>query len=110
MAPSTGLSRRSSAQEWRILDAKETHLMSGTYKVVELVGTSPMSFAEATKAAIAEASKTVRHMDWFEVVCERGRIVDGKVEEFQVALKVGFKIERQEQEKSLDEREREHTS
>ena len=68
--------------------------MTGTYKVVELVGTSPTSFAEATKAAIAEASKTLRHMDWFEVVQERGRIVNGKVEEFQVALKVGFKIER----------------
>ena len=68
--------------------------MAGTYKVVELVGTSPTSFAEATQAAIAEASKTLRHMDWFEVVQERGRIVDGKVEEFQVALKVGFKIER----------------
>ena len=68
--------------------------MAGTYKVVELVGTSPTSFAEATKAAIAEASVTIRHMDWFEVVQERGRIVDGKVEEFQVALKVGFKIER----------------
>ena len=68
--------------------------MTGTYKVVELVGTSPKSFAEATQAAIAEASKTLRHMDWFEVVQERGRIVDGKVEEFQVALKIGFKIER----------------
>ena len=68
--------------------------MAGTYKVVELVGTSPTSFAEATKAAITEASKTLRHLDWFEVVAERGRIVDGKVEEFQVALKVGFKIER----------------
>lgn len=68
--------------------------MAGTYKVVELVGTSPAGFAEATKAAIAEASQTLRHMDWFEVVQERGRIVDGKVEEFQVTLKVGFKIER----------------
>lgn len=68
--------------------------MPGTYKITELVGTSPISFAEATKAAIAEASKTVRHMDWFEVVRESGRIVDGKVEEFQVSLKVGFKIER----------------
>ncbi len=37
--------------------------MAGTYKVVELVGTSPTSFAEATKAAIAEASKTLRHMN-----------------------------------------------
>ena len=68
--------------------------MAGTYKIVELVGTSPASFAEATKAAIAEASATVRHMDWFEVVQERGRIADGKVAEFQVVLKVGFKIER----------------
>jgi hypothetical protein len=73
---------------------KEETKMAGTYKVVELVGTAPTSFAEAAKAAIAEASKTLRHMDWFEVVQERGRIVDGEVEEFQVALKVGFKIER----------------
>jgi hypothetical protein len=73
---------------------KEEPKMTGTYKVVELVGTSPTSFAEATQTAIAEASKTLRHMDWFEVVQERGRIVNGKVEEFQVALKVGFKIER----------------
>jgi flavin-binding protein dodecin len=68
--------------------------MAGTYKIVELVGTSPVSFAEAVKAAVSEASKTVRHMDWFEVVNERGRIVDGQVQEFQVTIKVGFKIER----------------
>ncbi|MGA8593409.1 MAG: dodecin [Bryobacteraceae bacterium] len=68
--------------------------MAGTYKLLELVGTSPISFAEATKAAIAEASKTIRHMDWFEVVQERGSIADGQVQEFQVSLKVGFKIER----------------
>jgi dodecin len=68
--------------------------MSGTYKVIELVGTSPVSFAEAVKSAVAEASKTIRHMDWFEVVNERGTIVNGNVAEFQVTLKVGFKIER----------------
>lgn len=68
--------------------------MSGTYKMTELVGTSPVSFAEAAKAAVAEAAKTVHHMDWFEVVGESGRIKDGKIEEFQVKLKIGFKIER----------------
>jgi hypothetical protein len=68
--------------------------MPGTYKTIEVVGTSPVSFAEATKAAIADASATVRHMDWFEVVAERGKIAGGKVEEFQVQLKIGFKIER----------------
>ena len=68
--------------------------MPGTYKLMEIVGTSPTSFAEAARAAIADASKTIRHMDWFEVVEQRGRIADGKVQEFQVTLKVGFKIER----------------
>jgi dodecin len=68
--------------------------VAGIYKMVEIVGTSPVSFAEAVKAGIAEASKTIRHMDWFEVVAERGRIVDGQVAEFQVTIKVGFKIER----------------
>lgn len=68
--------------------------MAGTFKIIELVGTSPANFAEAVKAAVAEASSTVRHMDWFEVVDQRGRIVDGKVTEFQVTVKIGFKIER----------------
>ena len=68
--------------------------MAGIYKITELVGTSPTSFAEATKAAVAEAAKTLRHMDWFQVVEERGRIVDGAVAEFQVTVKIGFRIER----------------
>jgi len=73
---------------------QETNRLAGTYKLVELVGTSPVSYAEATKAAVAEAAKTIRRMDWFEVVAQRGRIVDGQVAEFQVTIKVGFKIER----------------
>lgn len=68
--------------------------MPGIYKKVELVGTSPVSFAEAVKTAVEEASKTIRHMDWFEVVEQRGRIHDGKVAEFQVTIRVGFKLER----------------
>jgi flavin-binding protein dodecin len=68
--------------------------MAGTYKLLELAGTSPISFAEAVKAAVAEASKTVRHMAWFEVIDQRGRISDGQVQEFQVTIKIGFKIER----------------
>jgi hypothetical protein len=69
-------------------------LMPGTYKMIEIVGTSPTSFAEAVKAAVAEASKTVHHMEWFEVVDERGRIAEDRVHEFQVKVKIGFKIER----------------
>jgi dodecin len=67
--------------------------MPGTYKKIELVGTSPVGFSEAVKSAIAEASKTIRHMDWFEVLEQRGNIKDSNVAEYQVVLKVGFKVE-----------------
>ena len=59
--------------------------------MTELVGTSPVSYAEATKAAVAEAAKTIRHIGWFEVVQATGRVKDGKVEEFQVRVKIGFR-------------------
>ncbi len=68
--------------------------MPAVYKITEIVGTSPVSFAEAVKAGVVEAAKTIRRMDWFEVVEQRGRIAEGKVEEFQVTLKIGFKLER----------------
>lgn len=68
--------------------------MAATYKITELVGTSPTSFADAVRAAVNEAAQTVRHMSWFEVIDQRGRIADGKVTEFQVTIKIGFKLER----------------
>lgn len=64
-----------------------------TYKVVEIVGSSPNGSDEAIHNAIAEASKTLRHLDWFEVTQTRGHLVDGKVAHFQVCLKVGFRLE-----------------
>lgn len=64
-----------------------------TYKVVEIVGTSPDSTDAAIRSAIAQASVTLRNLDWFEVVETRGHIVDGKVGHFQVHLKIGFRIE-----------------
>jgi flavin-binding protein dodecin len=66
--------------------------MPGTYRMIELVGTSFVSFAEAVKVAISEASNSVQHMDWFEVVSQSGRIADGKLLEFQVTLKIGSKM------------------
>ena len=67
--------------------------MPGTYKKIEIVGTSNVGFTEAVQAAVAEASQTVRRMDWFEVVDQRGMIKDNKVAEYQVVLKIGFRIE-----------------
>ncbi|MCB1955575.1 MAG: dodecin family protein [Rhodocyclaceae bacterium] len=64
-----------------------------TYKLVEIVGSSPNSQDEAIRNAIEAASKTLRHLDWFEVMESRGHIVDGKIAHFQVKLKVGFRLE-----------------
>jgi flavin-binding protein dodecin len=64
-----------------------------TYKKVEIVGTSPISSDDAIKNALAECSKSIDHMDWFEVVETRGHIVSGEVAHFQVTLKIGFRIE-----------------
>lgn len=64
-----------------------------TYKLVEIVGTSPDSFSKAAENAIAKAAQTLRNLDWFEVVEQRGRIQDGEVVEYQVKLKVGFRLD-----------------
>ena len=63
------------------------------YKIVELVGTSTASTDDAIQRAIDTAAKTVRHIDWFEVIQTRGHVVDGKVAHYQVSLKVGFRLE-----------------
>ena len=64
------------------------------YKVLELVGSSETSIEEAISTAVAVASKTVRNMDWFEVVHTRGHIENGKVGHYQVTLKIGFTLEK----------------
>lgn len=63
------------------------------YKVVEIVGSSAKSVEDAVEAAIARASKTTRHLRWFEVLQTRGEIKDGKVQHYQVTLKAGFTLE-----------------
>lgn len=63
------------------------------YKKVELVGSSKNSIEDAIENALATASKSLHHMDWFEVVGTRGHIENGKVAHYQVELKVGFRVQ-----------------
>jgi dodecin len=63
------------------------------YKIVELVGSSTTGTDDAVRNAIETAAKTLRHIDWFEVIETRGHVADGKVAHFQVTLKVGFRLE-----------------
>ena len=59
-----------------------------TYKLIELVGTSPVSYAEATKNAVARAGETLRGLGWFQVTELRGLLEEGTISEYQVTLKV----------------------
>ena len=63
------------------------------YKKVEVIGSSKKSIEDAIENAIAECSKNLRNIEWFEVQETRGHVVDGKVGHYQVVLKIGFKIE-----------------
>ena len=63
------------------------------YRVIELVGTSEESIEDAITSAVARASRTLRHLRWFEVVRTSGHIVDGAIQHYQVTLKVGFTME-----------------
>lgn len=70
--------------------------MSQTYKVIRLAGTSEESYEDAIKNALKDAATTLKGLNWFEVVEQRGRIDEktGVVAEWQVIVDVAFKIMR----------------
>lgn len=63
------------------------------YKLIELTGTSTTSIEDAVQTAIQRAHKTIKNLRWFQVVETRGNIDKGKVEHWQVTIKVGFAVE-----------------
>ncbi|MBE1546186.1 hypothetical protein GGC64_000194 [Mycobacterium sp. OAS707] len=64
-----------------------------TYRIIEIVGSSPDSIDEAIRNGISRASETMRGLDWFEVQSVRGHLADGAIGHFQVTMKVGFRLE-----------------
>ncbi len=64
-----------------------------TYKVTEIVGTSPEGVDQAIRNGISRAGKTLRNLDWFEVSEVRGYIEDGEIAHVQVGMKIGFRLE-----------------
>ena len=81
---------------WTILHPPITErdaMTNHTYRVIEIVGTSPDSVDAAIRNGLARAAETTRGLDWFEVQSVRGDLEDGAVAHFQVTLKVGFRLE-----------------
>jgi flavin-binding protein dodecin len=66
---------------------------SHVYRTTEVIGTSTESIQHAVRTAVKRASGTLRNLDWFEVNEIRGTISDGDVGEFQVAVKIGFRLD-----------------
>jgi dodecin len=68
-------------------------LSGHTYREVDIVGTSNEGLDAAISSAVKRASRTLRHLDWFQVTEIRGRLEDGAVADWQVSMKVGFRLE-----------------
>ena len=62
------------------------------YRVIQIVGSSEKSVDDAIQRAVTRASQTLRNLRWFEVVETRGHIDQGKIQHYQVTLKIGFTI------------------
>jgi dodecin len=71
----------------------EGNMDDHVYRVIEVVGTSQESIEAAVHSAISRASATIRNLRWFEIAKTSGHIDKGKVQHFQVTLKVGFTME-----------------
>ena len=65
----------------------------GVIIIREMVGTSPRSWSDAARQAVATASKTVRNIRSIEVVKSTAKIEDGEIVEYEVQLKIGFEYE-----------------
>lgn len=63
------------------------------YRVTEIVGTSPSGVDDAIRNAVARANQTLRNVDWFEMTEVRGYLRDGQVADWQVSVKIGFRLE-----------------
>ncbi|QJY50061.1 dodecin [Pseudonocardia broussonetiae] len=64
-----------------------------TYRVTDIVGSSPDSIDDAVRSGIDRAGKTLRNLDWFHVTEIRGQLQDGQVGHYQVTMKVGFRLD-----------------
>ena len=63
------------------------------YRIAEIVGTSPTGVDDAIRNAVARANRTLRNTDWFVMSEIRGHLVDGQVADWQVTVKIGFRLE-----------------
>lgn len=65
----------------------------GVLIIREMVGTSPTSWSDAARQAVATASRTVRNIREIEVVKSTARVENGEIVEYRVEIKISFEYE-----------------
>lgn len=73
--------------------AKKKSDTESIYKVIEIVGSSTVSWEDAAKKAVENASKSLRDLRVAEVKAQDLKIEDGKVVAYRTKLSVSFKYE-----------------
>ena len=63
------------------------------YRLAEIVGTSPNGVDDAIRNAVSRANRTLRNIDWFQMTEIRGHLADGQVADWQVTVKIGFRLD-----------------
>jgi len=71
-------------------------MAESTYKIIELVGSSPNSWEEAAANAIATAAKSLKDLRIAEISELDMKLEDGKVSEYRARVKVSFKYHTEE--------------
>lgn len=66
---------------------------NAVYRVTDVIGTSPTSWEEAAKNAVATASQSLRDLRIAEVTKLDVRIENGKVTQFRTRLSLSFKYD-----------------
>jgi flavin-binding protein dodecin len=66
-------------------------MANSTYKIIELVGTSPKSWADAAKSAVETAAESVKELRIAEVTRMDMTIENGKVTAYRARVTVSFK-------------------
>ena len=64
---------------------------NAVYRVTDVIGTSPTSWEEAARNAVATASKSLRDLRIAEVTKLDVKVENGKVTQFRTRLSLSFK-------------------
>ena len=68
-------------------------MVDNVYRVAEIVGSSPDGVDAAIRNAVSRADRTLRNLDWFEMTEIRGHLEGGQVADWQVTVKIGFRLD-----------------